>query len=239
MRRPASALIRADWLTPLPRTAGIVTANSNRQQPGYITNISPLIFSYWKVTKRETEISPGDFPRAFPSQLAEVCVILYAVLGLLQIDFRPTRQLRRTITVSTEQNAAAPSWSRDTSAEAATLQVTCRKQSQMQVLYIDASNRHWTCTTVLGLLRAVYRWIQSSTRSEVRRHRWSSSCTYSNWIWWTLLQSVADSHAGPAAYRIPYLTVLSLPLSFKNSSVPPRVFLHFVIAPGQFVSHAL
>jgi len=40
---------------------------------------------------------------------------------------------------------------RDTSAEAASLHwLPVEPQNQTQVVYIDASNPHWTCTTVLG-----------------------------------------------------------------------------------------
>jgi len=100
--------------------------------------------------------------------------------GLLQLTVgRPTTHLRRTISASTERSCSSGAefwslWSRDTSTEAATL-VTCRTQNQLQAVYIDVSNSHWACTTVLGSLCAVNCWIQSSTRSEVHQHRWLSN----------------------------------------------------------------
>jgi len=55
-----------------------------------------------------------------------------------------------------------------------------RTQNQIQLVYVDTSNPHWTCTTVLGSLCAISRWIQSSTRSEVHRHRWLHQTSHSN-----------------------------------------------------------
>jgi len=70
------------------------------------------------------------------------------------------------------------SWSRDISTEAATL-VTCQTQNQIQAVYIDASNPHWVCTTVLGSLCAVNCWIQSSTPSEICQHCWLHHTSHS------------------------------------------------------------
>ena len=97
-------------------------------------------------------------------------------------------------------------WSRDTSTEAATL-VTCRTQNQIQAVYMDASNSQWACTTVLGSVCAVSRWIQSSTRSEVRQHCWLHQTSHS-----TKFDDWCFSHAGLLP-GIPYLTILSLSLT--------------------------
>ena len=73
--------------------------------------------------------------------------------GLLQLTVsRPTvtTHLRRTITLQRVQNAAARLVLNLNLRDHVTpalkqLLVTCRTQNQIQVVYIDASNSHWTC----------------------------------------------------------------------------------------------
>jgi len=106
-----------------------------------------------------------------------------------------------------------------------------------------ASHPHWTCTTVLGSLYTVSRWIQSSTLSEVRQRRTR-----------TKFGEHCFSHAGPAAWNslsdsskhtadinlvntasvtlvqlpgIPYPTVLNIPLILTYL----KVFQRLVISP--------
>ena len=63
--------------------------------------------------------------------------------------------------------------------EAATL-VTCRTQNQIQAVYIDASNSHWACTTVLGSLCAIN---QSSKQAVSLIKIWQTQIMTTAWIW--------------------------------------------------------
>ena len=74
------------------------------------------------------------------------------------------------------------------------LLVTCRTQNQIQLVYIDASNSHYACTTVLGSFCAVNRRIQPSTRS-----RFEDTADYIKRRSRTKFGERCFSHADPAA----------------------------------------
>jgi len=112
-------------------------------------------------------------------------------------------------------------------------------EHRIKIQAVYASNSNWAYTTVTTALGS--RWIQSSTRSEVRQHcRLHTSNVRRTG---TKFGERCFSHAGPwsclefLTWQQAYYTDANrlFKKSFKNSS---RV-LKFVSAPGHFVSRAI
>ena len=113
----------------------------------------------------------------------------------------------------------------------------------IQVVYIDASNPQWMCTTVLGSSS-----LCNQSLNPVVDQVWSPPTLLTTSNVTLELNSVNGvfSQADPAVWNslpdsIKLTTDTNRPRfkkSFKNSSLSPRV-LTFVSAPGHFVSRAL
>jgi len=99
--------------------------------------------------------------------------------------------------------------------------VTCRTQNQicLQVVYIYASNPHWTCITVY-LVQSVQLIAESSRRPGLRS---ADTADYIKRRTRTKFVERCFSHAGPAAWNSSPDAIKQILNSFKNSSISPRV----------------